>query len=135
MADVLNVEISKNLVEPIVQAKIQAAVVSALESPQLLIEELVRKCLNMKVDRDGKVQDYASHNKHSWIDILCRQSIQKAVEEAMKEWVAENQKLLKDQVKRQISTSPAKFAKMFCDGLADSLNCSWKFSVHVGDKG
>jgi len=132
MSSEVQVNIGQDLIGPIVEAKIQAAITSSLTNPKDLVNEMITRILSQKCDAEGKVNSYSSYNKYTMVDMVCRNALQRATKAAMEEWVSENTKLLKDTLKKQIAASPAKFAKVFLDGLAGSLKSSWAFKVSIG---
>jgi hypothetical protein len=127
----MTVNVDKELVEPIVRAEIEAAIVCQLQNTENLIPNLVTAALSDKVDERGKKSQYRSSNKYLYIDILCRDAIKDASREAMKEYIEENTEKLALEVKKQIRKSEAELARIFVDGLVGSLKSSWNFKIDV----
>src|SRR3990167_123719 len=72
----LNISVDPNLVEPIVRAEIEAAIVAQLNNVPDLVPKLVQAAMADKVDERGNKGRYDSENKYLFIDVLCRNAIQ-----------------------------------------------------------
>ena len=128
----LNISVDDELVEPIVRAEIQTAIVRQLESDTNLIPKLVEAALAQKVAENGQhSKRYSSDNKYLFIDALCKKAIQDAARQAMSEYLEENKEALKVEVKKQLRKSNAKLAEIFVEGLVGGLSSSWNFQVSI----
>lgn len=116
--------ISKEIVTPIVEAKIKEAILAAMGGKESLIEGVVNGVLSKKVDSKGQISSYSSENKHTWLDVVVTQQIQKAVEEAVKEVIANQAGVIKEAVIKQLQSK--KGASLAAQALVDSLNGSFK---------
>lgn len=130
----VSVKVGEDLVAPIVEKKIQAAIMAALGEPEKLVEAMVSRVLHDKVDSTGKKSRYSSDNEHDLVEVLCRQALQDAVRKAMTQWIEENKLVLLDAIKKHIKTRPASIAKMFMDGIAESMQSKWTFQVSVCER-
>lgn len=83
MSDV-NLTISRELVKPILEAKIQSAILNQLVDGQKLMETLVSKTLLEKVGPDGKTDSYYSKDR-TWLEYLCQDAIKTATVAAVRE--------------------------------------------------
>ena len=128
----LNINVDDTLVEPIIRAEIQAAIVRELNKDVNLVPKLIDAALADKVNEQGNKGRYSSDNKHLFIDVLCKQAIQDAAKLAMKEYLEENADKLKEQIKKQIEKSDAEMAKIFVDGLLDIVENTYRFRVSIG---
>lgn len=96
--------ISKDIVNPIVEAKIKEAILSAMGGGEELIHRVTEQILYQKVNSDGKVSSYQSENKLNWIDVIVTSQIKSAVSDAIKEIIAERQDEIKESIKKIMST-------------------------------
>lgn len=124
-------QVDDNLVKPVVEAEIRAAIVRQLENIDDLVPKLVKAVLLAKVNSDGKVSDRDYNNRYDLLDVMCRDAIQQAARVAMMEYIEESADELRIEVKRQIEASSGKMAKIFVDSLTGSLKTSWQFTVKV----
>jgi hypothetical protein len=124
-------QVDDNLVRPIVEAEIRAAIVRQLENIDDLVPKLVKAVLRTEVDSTGKISDRKYNNRHDLLDVICRDAIQQAARAAMREYIEESADELRVEVKRQIEASSSRLAKVFVDSLVGSLETSWRFTVKV----
>src|SRR3990167_5397412 len=99
----LNISVDPNLVETIVRAEIEAAIVAQLNNVPDLVSKLVQAAMADKVDEHGHKGRYDSDNKHLFIDVLCRNAIQSAAKEAMTKYIAEHSAELQEEIRKQKS--------------------------------
>jgi polyribonucleotide nucleotidyltransferase len=127
----MTLNVDEGLVQPIIEAEIQAAIVRQLESAQNLIPKLVQAALNQKVNAEGKVTSSSYDSKYSYIEVLCNQAIQKAAQEGMKKYIEDSLPIIQAEVEKQIRSQTRNIAKTFVEGLAESIKTEWRFSVTV----
>jgi len=131
MASRLQISVDQSLVEPIVRAEIEAAIVSQLNNVPDLVSKLVQAAMLDKVDEHGNKGRYDSENKHFFIDVLCRNAIQSAAKEAMTKYIAEHSTELKDEIRKQIEKQKSSLAKVFIESLVGSIKTAWRFKVEI----
>jgi len=125
MSDV-NLSISQEIVKPIIETQIKAAIASALGKKEEIIKSAIDAILNFKVDYQGHRSQYSSDNKYDFIEIHIQKAIEKALTEAIQEWVNTNQKRIKKEFFEILKTRKGSQAliKAFIDGIAGSLDHS-----------
>ena len=131
MGSGMTLSVDDNLVKPVVEAEIQAAIVRQLENIDDLVPKLVRAVLREKVDSSGKVSSSDYRNSHNLLDVICRDAIQKAAKLSMKEYIKESADELRVEIKKQIEASSSELAKVFVGSLIQSLESKWSFTVKV----
>ena len=130
MAGDVSINVSPEVVRPIIEAKIQAAIVAELERDKNLVSKMVAAALNIKVDSEGKPgRGYGG--EIPYIEFLCRQAIHNAAQGAMKEYLAENADMLKQAVKEQLGKHGEDLAAAFVNGLVNAVESKWKFQCDV----
>jgi len=129
--DQVDVKISEDLVRGIIETKVQAAITEALSPQKGIVERVVGAALSMKVDDTGKRSSYASDNKLTYLEVLCRKVVQAAAESAIEKWAAERQAVLEAEFLRQLQTkkTSSQLVRACVDGLADAVHSRWRFSV------
>jgi hypothetical protein len=132
--DGVNIQVGSDLVKPIIEAKIQAAVVAALSEDRNMVGNAVAAFLSMKVDCEGHRQTSDYYNKITMMDYLAKDAIKKAVTDAMKQWLSENNQALIDAAKKHISKQSGTIAKSMVDAFTGAIGDKWKFSVDVTTK-
>jgi hypothetical protein len=133
MSDQVDIKISQDLIKPIIQTKIQAAIVDAMQGSDHMIAQVVKLICDQKVDSRGGISRYGSDNKYRYIDILCKNAISDAARAAITEWVERDKKLIQAEMLKQMQTKryASKMAKSVADGLAEAVKSSWRFKVDV----
>jgi hypothetical protein len=129
----VNLTISKDIVNPIVTAKIQEAITEALGGKDKLIAGLLDKIIMQKVDKNGKVSSYSSENKYSWLEASVNLQIENAIREELKKQIADMSTGIKELVIKQLQTKRGAnaVATALLDGLNQTLNNSWMSTVAV----
>lgn len=129
----VNLTISKEIVTPIVQAKINEAIITAMGGSEQILAKVVQDVLTRKVDRDGKTSSYSSDNKHNWIDIVVTQQIHEAVKEAMTEILTSRKEQIRDAIKKQLSSQKGinAFAESLVSATAKTFESMYSSSISV----
>jgi len=129
MSDIAKIELSKDLIEPIVRAQLQASIVSAMGRADQLVAQVVNSVLNSKVDSDGKPDRYSSGTP--LITWMANQAIKDAAMEVIKEWFADNREEMKNHLKKAIKSNAGGMAENFVLGMSKSVSSSYSTKVEV----
>jgi hypothetical protein len=130
MSDTVAVTVGSDLVKPIVEAKIQAAIVAALGQSDRLINDAVNLVLHRKVDSQGQytTSDYRSTPYIEW---LCTSVLQCAVKAAVEKWVAANTERIEAALAKEMKMNANTFAKAFTKGFAEGMAGTWRTQFNV----
>lgn len=133
----VQVQITEDLIKPIIEAKVQAAVIEAIGSEKELVTKFISTALETRVAANGKVSSYDRENKYTVLEQMCLDNIRKAAKDAIKEWLESNQSQIKEALLKQLSTKKmaGEFTKACLTGLLESMQSTWKFQLKVGLKG
>ena len=130
MGDIANITLSKDLIEPIVMAQLQASITSALGRSDLLVAQVVQTIMNSKVDSEGKPgRGYSSDT--TLISWMATNAIKGAAHEALKEWFADNKDELKKQIKAAIQKNCKGMAEAFVLNMTKSVETTLTSKVEV----
>lgn len=131
MADTIDIKVSQDLVKPIIEEKMKAAIVEALGSGKEIIEQVVDRILKDKVGSDGQKSRYDSDNKYTFIDMTLRNAIQESCKESLKEFVAQYKEQIKAEIERQLKTKKGmdKFSAALMDGLLKATMENWRLQT------
>jgi predicted RNA-binding Zn ribbon-like protein len=129
----VNLTISKDIVNPIVSAKIQEAVAEALGGKEKLIADLLDKIIQQRVDKKGNVSTYNSENKYSWLEAMVNQQIENAIKDELQKQIASMSSEIRELVIKQLQTKRGAnaVATALLDGLNQTLNNSWCSTIAV----
>jgi hypothetical protein len=127
MADTASIQLPENLVKPIVEAEIKAALIRQLSGQDALIREIVTRALTIKVDRDGKECGYGDT---PLLNYLLHQSIRKMAKEAIEEWLAEKLPTIKGQLAAELAKRKGGLSQLIVAGLEETLKKQeWRLKV------
>lgn len=125
----VNLSISKEIVNPIVEAKIKAAVIEAMGGTDVLINKVVDNVLNQNVAHDGKISQYNSDNKSKWIDVVVTQQIREATKIVMQEILATRQNDIRAAIQKQLSSK--KGIEAFAQALLSGYKIDDKYTTNI----
>ena len=127
----MTLQLPTEIVERAVRDKISAAIASQLGDPEVMIQKLVGAALAQKVSLNGKVSSSAYENKHEFLEVMMGSFVRDSAREALTEYMDENKQKIKDAVKKDIAKSSSKIAKVFVDGLVESLDSRFSSKVEI----
>ena len=121
MAEMATVEVSKELIEKIIQAKVETSITEALKDQGGAIERAISHVLQSPVDSNGKTtrEGYYSRPFIKW---LCEEAIQKAVQKAIEEYFMKNSA----EFSKLVSKALDKNKTLIADSLVQSFLASAK---------
>lgn len=102
------------------QLRVQIGAVLAGGAPQL-VEKLIKETLDMKVNEEGRVSQYSSDNKHTFLSTVCRKAIQESVAEAITEWRNDNKDKIKAAVKKHLTKHKDNVLEKFGEATAEAI--------------
>ena len=131
--DVVSLEVGSEIVRPIIEKRIAAAIAEELGGADIMIEKMVAAALSVKVNRDGLISKYSGDNKHDFVEAVTGRIVRGAAQEAMKQWATDNSQKIKDAIIKEMMkpTSCRKLAKAFAEAATDSIAISWKPTISV----
>lgn len=126
----LNIAVSKELVQPIIEAKIHAAIVGELNRSGEYIEAAVTRALSQKVDGQGKPTD-SPYYKTKFVEYVCIKAIQDAAKTAIQEYVQQNQEKVNAAVKKVIAKQTDAMAVRFVESIIHSAGSGYMLKVDL----
>ena len=129
MSDLAKIELSKDLIEPIVRAQLQASITAALGRADQLVGSVVQSVMNTQVDSNGQRSTYGS--AVPLITWMAESAIKDAAKEAIKEWFADNRDKLKVMLKKEIEKNAKGMAEAMVLGVSKSLECKYTATVDI----
>ncbi len=131
--ETISLQISKEIVNPIVETKIKEAILAALGGSDLIVKKVIDEVLNRKVDASGKISTYSHDNKYSWLDAVVTDQIKKAVEEELKAIIKESSSRIKDELIKQLQTKKgsSKAAEALLSAMNGTFGNSWSSKFNI----
>ena len=126
------VAIPDDVIKPIVQARVQAAIVEALGKQGDLVSAAVAAALTQKVNDKGEVDGrYSYDNKYTFLEVMTNKYIREAAHEALKEHLEKAKAGIKEKVRRELEKKSSVLAAALVDGFARSIETTYGFKLDV----
>ena len=126
------IAIPKDIIEPIIQAQITAAIASALGPHTFVLRDAITGILSVKVDEKGSPTNYSSGKP--WLDWAVGDAVRKAAREAIEQQVDTLRDSIKKQIAAELSKKNSPLVKQIAEGLAGSIftadNLRWRLSIN-----
>ena len=110
-------KVDEKIVEPIIKAHIEAAILSAVGDPSVLIQRAVAQVMAQKVNSSGVRSNSDYENKHDFIEVMCGTVIRAAAKSALEKIVANSAPQIEAEIARQLSAAPKKTAAAIMNGF------------------
>jgi hypothetical protein len=120
MADEMQISMPEGVLRPIIQAQ----VVAALNGQPQLIAELVKYVMTTKI-RDKNYQEY------SLLDHVCRETLTKAIQAAVREWVESQKTTIQEEVAGQLRKRAKSIATQLVASMTDVATSSYRLAINV----
>jgi len=129
----VSLTISKEIVTPIVEAKVKALVMESFGGAEVIIDKILNSIINQRVDINGKVSSYSSENKYSYIDAILTEQIRIASQEAIKEVMSNNASVIKESLIKQLQSKKGSelAAKALLNCLNGTFEKSWTSQIKI----
>lgn len=134
MSEAATVAIPRDVIEPIVQARIQAAIVESLGAHKMLVENAVAAVLHAKVDSEGRPSAHSYNNYGTFLEHLAKKAISEAAKAALNEYMEQGKEALKARVKKELEKKSSLLAAALVDGLERSVKSTYGFNISVNLK-
>lgn len=129
----VNITISKDIVNPIVEAKIKDAITEAMGGKDLIIDKVISQILKTKVTKEGKVSSYERENTENWLDIALTSQIQELVKSELQLLIKDSASLIKETLIKQLKTKKGSdmIATTMLAALDQTFKNSWTSKINV----
>lgn len=135
MADAPTFQIPKDVIEPIIQAQVLAAVAGALGAHDRILHMTIEKALLQPVDDSGKP---ASYRGEPFIEWLVKGAMRDAVKAAVIEAMEGHKERIRVAVLAEMQKKNSPLVKQLVEGMIagvfDVSRFAWSVNVQVGDK-
>lgn len=131
--NLMSLNLSADMIKPIIEKTIQANVLSALNGWESLVTNMVNAILTTKVDCTGRISEYSCENKYNWLEINLTKRIKELVEAEVKKQIDESAEAIREAVRKQITSKAGSnaVAKAVVDGLIGSFEKSWTSRINI----
>ena len=130
--EVVSLKIDQSLVQKTLEKKIQAEVLASIGDPAKIVSEVVAHALRIKVNADGKHENYDSYNKYDLIEWLSQKAIQKHAMVAVQEVIDSHGSLIKEAIIKEMKRPQRikSLAEVLANHVEESLKHSWHLTCN-----
>ena len=132
--DTVSVEVSEGLIKPIIEAKIQAAILREFKAdPTAFIDAIVARAMDTKVAADGKVSSSGYQNTYTFLSATVNKTIMEEAAKALGEMMEEQRPAIKAAIKRKMMQARGadKIANAVVNGISESLQAKYTSRLSV----
>lgn len=132
------IQIPNDVIQPIVEAKVAAAITEALGGYDRLIESAVAQVLNQKVGADGRPTTYS--DARPWFKWVMQDCVQKAARAAIETYFKDHEELVKKAITVELTKKNSPLVKQLVGAListvvnADALRYRMNVAVNIEDR-
>lgn len=128
-----SLQIPKDIIIPLIDAKIKESILSAMGGTEVFIEKVVNQVFTQKVNKEGRIGSYSSENKYNWVDITVTNIIKENAKIAIQELLESKQELLKEVILKQLSTKKGAtmLAKSMIENVGELIKSNHKLNVDI----
>lgn len=125
--------INPELIKPIINTHIKAAIVEAMGGSEELIDKVVDSVLNTKVNHEGKISNYSGDNQYRWLDVILTNEIRTAVKTELQNAVTESAGAIREALIAKLRTKAGAdiVATALLDGLSHSFDYAWMSKIDI----
>ena len=128
MSDV-NLSVSKEIIQPIIDAKVNTAICEALSGSKDIVAKVVSTVLEMKVNDKGERSSYSS--EVSYIQWLCSKAIQDASKQAVTNYIAGSNEKLVEAIQKNLQNNTKSIAVNLVNSFIEATKNSWTMKVDI----
>lgn len=132
MADDPTFKIPRDVIQPIIEAKVASALIEALGNQQWLVQNCITKVLDEKVNSNGaKVERYYEDGAPTFLQWALRSCIQVQVKKILEDQVAEHKEVIAKALKAELEKKNSPLVKQLIEGMTTGFTKSLKFQIDV----
>ena len=131
--NLMSLNLSADMIKPIIEKTIQANVLSALNGWEGVVTDMVNTVLTTKVNSSGNISEYSCENKYTWLEVNLNRRIKELVEDEVKKQIEKSADAIRDAVRKQITSKAGSnaIAKAIVDGLIGTFEKSWTSRIDI----
>lgn len=117
--------------QEIINTTIQTQIVAALNEAPEVIEKLILASLSAKVDDSGRIPQYPSHAKKTYLEFLVGDEIRKFTQKLVQEYLEQNKERFSQKIKETLEsgTFSTDLSKVVSDILCE--NYRWSINLKI----
>jgi len=127
--------IPRDIIEPIIQSHVAAAITEALGLKKQLLSEIATRIINECVDSNGKPSSYSYDKGRRWIDWATQDAFRKAMQSAIEEQVELHKETLKKALVAELKKVNSPLVKAMVEGMVTgALTTNLCYNLTISEK-
>lgn len=128
-------QIPRDVIEPILQAHVSAAIAQAFGSQSILIEKFINEVVNRRVKEDGSFPSYSSDKTVGWLDWAVANVIRTVIKAQLTEEIEKHQDEMKQIIVRELKKKNSPLIRQLAEGMvggfANQETLKYRFELVV----
>jgi uncharacterized membrane protein YheB (UPF0754 family) len=135
MADDPTFKIPRDVIQPIIEAKVAAALIEALGNQQWLVQNCITKVLDEKVNDSGtKAENFYADRAPTFLQWALRSCIQAQVKKILQDQVELHKEVIAKSLKTELEKKNSPLVKQLIEGMTTGFTKSLQFQIEVKAK-
>lgn len=133
MGNLVNLNVSDELIKSALREEVNAGIVRALGDPAQIVRTAIEQMTDLYVDRDGNLCKKNSYYAKPYFDWLVEQTVKDCVKDEITKYVTENKGELANEVRAQLKNANFrnKIAASFVQKIVDTTEKTWKMPISI----
>lgn len=133
MGNLVNLNVSDDLIKSVIQEEVKAGIIRALGDPSQIVRTAIEKMTDLYVDEDGKFCKENSWHAKPYFDWLAEQTVKECVRDEIIKYVSENKDGLENEIRTQLKSLKfrSNLAASFIQSIVDSSKSKWNMPINI----
>jgi hypothetical protein len=133
MNEPVELKISEAVIRPIIEAKMNAAVVEIMGGHERMITDMIRVWMNQKVDREGKPSSYNLNSDKTRLDYIASVMLTESLQKAITDYLQTKKELFVREFEKFFKSKQgsSQIVSAMQTGLCAALANEWRFKVEL----
>ena len=129
----MSLQISQDFIDNLAKDLVQESLIETLNGKDEIVRQIISQILSVRVDRDGRVSNYGSENKFTYLEYLVNKMIKEEVISVAQEVLTEKREQIRDTIKKEMSKKATidKFYDAFFDNIVDNLSSRYDTKIEI----
>jgi len=115
-------KIPREVIQPIIEAKVSAALIEALGNQQWLVQNCISKVLDEKVnDNGGKEESYYSDRSPTFLQWALTSCLKAQIKKVLQDEIVKHQDLIAEGLRRELQKKSSPLVKQLIEGMTKSV--------------
>lgn len=129
----MTLEISQDYIDNLAKNLVEESLIETLNGKDDIVKQIVSSILSVKVDENGRVSNYGSDNKYTYLQYLVNKMIKEEVIDVAKEVLNERRVEIRETIKKEMSKKATidNFYQAFYGSIIDNLDSKYNTKIEI----